>query len=250
MKLRPPRDISTVLQIKALVGDRGASLFHVFELQQKLPKFAMYVAQDVQQLAHPSSSVTFQVGCGYQAPQAQHALNGCMPCQVNERNQRISMWIQAAFAVSEAAVVLNAGVLGSLSAAFTCLRDSRPLVIKLTPPSADGTASVVTVATESVEAAGEVVQELASYLQLTSLQSMPNFPAELITFNEVLEKVDQYNQTRLALTAEMADSSNLIKALVVKAEVRVDDTPPASLSPVVAHPLSARRTREFWERCS
>eukprot|EP01048_Picozoa_sp_COSAG05_P025663 COSAG05_NODE_6636_length_927_cov_1.271739_2_plen_139_part_00 len=129
------------------------------------------------------------------------------------------MWIQAAFAVSESAIVLNAGVLGSLSAGFACLRDGRALIIKLEPPSADGSASHVTVATESVEAAGDVVQELASYLQLTSLQSTPHFPTEMVIFKEILEKVDQYNHTRLALTAEMADSSNLIKALVIKAEV-------------------------------
>lgn len=30
--------------------------------------------------------------------------------------------------------------------------------------------------------------------------------------------VDEFNQTRLKLTAEMADSSNLLKSLVIKAE--------------------------------
>jgi hypothetical protein len=31
-------------------------------------------------------------------------------------------------------------------------------------------------------------------------------------------QVDEYNVTRLRLTAEMADSSNLVKSLVIKAE--------------------------------
>merc|ERR1719181_2360641 len=37
-------------------------------------------------------------------------------------------------------------------------------------------------------------------------------------FKSVLMRVDEYNAVRLKLTAEMADSSNLVKALIVKAE--------------------------------
>lgn len=138
--------------------------------------------------------------------------------QVNERNQRISMWIQTAFAVPETAIQLNASGTGSLSASFSCLRDGQPLVITVSP-AADGAASQMTVATDSIEAAGEVVQDLAGYLNVTSLQSVANFPTEMAALKEVLQKVDQYNQTRLTLAAEMADSSNLIKTLVIKAEV-------------------------------
>lgn len=52
-----------MLQIKALVGNRGSGVFHVFEMEQKLPKFAMYVPRPLDQ-AHnqrPDSSVVFQV---------------------------------------------------------------------------------------------------------------------------------------------------------------------------------------------
>ena len=63
VRLAPPKDVSTVLQIKALVGNRGSGVFHVFEMEQKLPKFAMYVPRPLDQ-AHnqrPDSSVVFQV---------------------------------------------------------------------------------------------------------------------------------------------------------------------------------------------
>merc|ERR1712087_440818 len=43
-------------------------------------------------------------------------------------------------------------------------------------------------------------------------------PDEMDKFKSVLLKVDEYNSVRLKLTAEMADSSNLVKALIVKAE--------------------------------
>merc|ERR1712110_345580 len=54
--------------------------------------------------------------------------------------------------------------------------------------------------------------------QVTELESQANFPEEMEKFKSVLMKVDEYNAVRLKLTAEMADSSNLVKALIVKAE--------------------------------
>merc|ERR1711904_244495 len=49
-------------------------------------------------------------------------------------------------------------------------------------------------------------------------ESTAHFPDEMEKFKAVLLRVDEYNAVRLKLTAEMADSSNLVKALIVKAE--------------------------------
>merc|ERR1719473_2516019 len=76
----------------------------------------------------------------------------------------------------------------------------------------------ITIRTDDLEVAGDMVQDLCSYLQVTELESVANFPDEMEKFKSVLMKVDEYNAVRLKLTAEMADSSNLVKALVVKAE--------------------------------
>jgi Bardet-Biedl syndrome 2 protein len=50
------------------------------------------------------------------------------------------------------------------------------------------------------------------------LDSVAEFPQEMLALRDVLMRVDDYNATRLKLTAEMADSSNLVKTLVIKAE--------------------------------
>lgn len=42
VELRPPKDIAIDLHVKALVGYRASSHFHVFELSRHLPRFAMY----------------------------------------------------------------------------------------------------------------------------------------------------------------------------------------------------------------
>lgn len=72
--------------------------------------------------------------------------------------------------------------------------------------------------TDDIEVAGEMIQDLSLYLGVTELESLAHFPVEMAKFKNVLLKVDEYNAVRLKLTAEMADSSNLVKTLVVKAE--------------------------------
>ena len=47
-----------------------------------------------------------------------------------------------------------------------------------------------------------------------------NFPEEMASFGLVLTDVTEYHSTRTKLTADMADSSQRVKALVVRAEVR------------------------------
>merc|ERR1719188_2048298 len=77
---------------------------------------------------------------------------------------------------------------------------------------------MITIRTDDIEVAGELVQDLCSYLEVTELESTASFPEEMEKFKQVLLKVDEYNAVRLKLTAEMADSANLVKALIVKAE--------------------------------
>jgi hypothetical protein len=61
---------------------------------------------------------------------------------------------------------------------------------------------------------GSVLQELCVYLGLVDLESVAHFPAEMEAFRAVLLKVDEYHRIRLKLSAEMADNSNVVKALV------------------------------------
>merc|ERR1719162_2963204 len=66
--------------------------------------------------------------------------------------------------------------------------------------------------------AGEVLQDLCTFLQISELESVAEFPAEMEAFRAVLLRVDDYNAARIKMSAEMADSSNLAKTLVIKAE--------------------------------
>jgi len=69
-----------------------------------------------------------------------------------------------------------------------------------------------------MEVAGELVQDLCRYLKLDELESTASFPQEMESFRTVLSLVAEYNAQRLKMTADMADTSQRVKVLVVRAE--------------------------------
>ena len=72
--------------------------------------------------------------------------------------------------------------------------------------------------TEDMDLAGEVLQDLCTALHVVELESLAEFPEEMELFRSVLLRVDGCNAARMKLTAEMADSSNMAKTLVIHAE--------------------------------
>jgi len=186
--LRPPKDVAAELTIKALVGGRSMSTCHVFEIAHKLPKFAMFVPVESRSVKAPAAGVSFVV---------------------RERAKRVKLWLQDTFGINTDSLADDA-----IEQGFYSLRDRQPLWIRMTT-EAGGT---VQLHTEDMELAGEVLQDLCSTLQITELESVAEFPQEMEAFRAILLKVDEYNAVRLQLTAEMADSSNMAKTLVIKAE--------------------------------
>jgi len=184
--LNPKKDVTADMLIKVLVGARSNPVFHVFELDYTLPKFIMYyLVKD--RVPEPQSSVTFRT---------------------NERVQRIILWLDAAFNT-------NLQGLGTdrLDVQFVSLRDGKPLSIKFVPEQGQ-----LFIRTDDMETAGEIVQDLSSHIGITELESTADFPYEMEAFRNVLLKVDEYNAVRLKLSAEVADSSNVVKMYVIKAE--------------------------------
>lgn len=78
--------------------------------------------------------------------------------------------------------------------------------------------SEFTLRVDNMQLAGEIIQDLCSYLNIKELDSTADFPHEFEEFKRVLNKVNDHNTTRMKLTAEMANNSHLVKALVIKAE--------------------------------
>ncbi|NXD15450.1 BBS2 protein, partial [Nothocercus nigrocapillus] len=68
--LTPPKDVPVDLHIKAFVGFRDSTQFHVFELTRQLPRFSMYALSSPDSATEPLSYVN---------------------CTMNERAQRVSL---------------------------------------------------------------------------------------------------------------------------------------------------------------
>ncbi|KAK0055080.1 Bardet-Biedl syndrome 2 protein [Biomphalaria pfeifferi] len=183
--LIPPKDVPVDLHIKAMIGQKNSSHFHVFELTRELPRFAMFVLVDNEQ-PDPRSSVHFTL---------------------NERPQRAFMWLNQNFLLSQ-----NLVCEGDLHVTFFSLRGSGLLRIRMSQ------AGQFAIHTDDMDLAGNVIQSLAEFLKIEDLQTIVDFPVETETLKQILIKVDELHRVRTKLTAEMADHSNLIRSMVVRAE--------------------------------
>lgn len=196
VQISPAKDVQTTMHIKAMAGLSTNSVqYHVFEINHVMPKFSMYHCIEAHAMTKkPEGFCTF-----------------LLP----ERPNRIWSWLQRSFiTVDEQMQRSGQDASTLLDINFLSLRTGQPLCITMTNEQG----GKVTIRTDDLEVAGEMIQDCCSFLQVTELESTAHFPDEMEKFKSVLMKVDEYNAVRLKLTAEMADSSNLVKALIVKGE--------------------------------
>lgn len=122
-----------------MVGYPQSSQFHVFEITRQLPRFSMYSLLE-NKTAAAQSYVEFSV---------------------NERLQRICIWINQNFLLSDELELTNER---ELKLHMKCLRDGKDLVMVF-----EGSGKV-TFRTDNFSLASDLVQSLASFLNLNSLQ--------------------------------------------------------------------------------
>jgi len=86
------------------------------------------------------------------------------------------------------------------------------LVISCESISEFGQSSLrVRIQCDSMELAGEVLQDMIKYFKIEELESVADFPQEYQKFEEVLKRVADCNAARMSLAADMADDSQRIK---------------------------------------
>uniref|UniRef100_A0A493T7U2 Bardet-Biedl syndrome 2 n=2 Tax=Anatinae TaxID=2068716 RepID=A0A493T7U2_ANAPP len=185
--LTPPKDVPVDLHIKAFVGYRNSTQFHVFELTRQLPRFSMYALSSPDSATEPLSFVN---------------------CTMNERPQRIVMWLNQSFLLPEDAEFQSA----PFQVCFTSLRNAGQLFIKIK------SGGEISISTDDIDLAGDIIQSMASFLAIEDLQVEADFPAYFEELKKVLVKVDEHHSVNQRLTADMAEHSNLIRSMLVQAE--------------------------------
>uniref|UniRef100_A0A2K5JZU7 Bardet-Biedl syndrome 2 protein homolog n=1 Tax=Colobus angolensis palliatus TaxID=336983 RepID=A0A2K5JZU7_COLAP len=136
-----PKDVPVDLHLKAFVGYRSSTQFHVFESTKQLPRFSMYALTSLDPASEPISYVNFTIA---------------------ERAQRVVVWLSQNFLLPEDTHIQNA----PFQVCFTSLRNGGHLYIKI----------------------------------------------------KLNGEVDEYHSVHQKLSADMADHSNLIRSLLVRAE--------------------------------
>ena len=187
--LNPLRDVPIDLHIKAFVGYKSSSHFHVFELTRQLPRFSMF------------SLIPSGTSSEYPQP------SGWVSLQSKERVQRIVMWINQNFLLTEEIEART-----SLDLAFLALRDNNLLVLEM-----DGSGSI-TIKTDNMDLAGDIIQSLGTYLGMEDLATTCNFPSEISSLENMLSRAEELQSVRQRLSADMADHSGVIRSLVVRSE--------------------------------
>jgi hypothetical protein len=102
----------------------------------------------------------------------------------------------------------------SLDVAFVNLYDGKPLILNIHTQ----TEGKLLIRTDSMEVAGDIVQDLCSFINVQDLESLAEFPVEMEELKTVIKKVNDYNEVRLHLAADMAESIRNAKTFIVKAE--------------------------------
>ncbi|KAF6717210.1 Bardet-Biedl syndrome 2-like protein [Oryzias melastigma] len=180
----PPKDIPVDLHIKAFVGGKSSTQFHVFEITRQLPRFSMYqISADPSAAPPPGGRVTFSI---------------------NERPQRVVMWLNQNFLLPEG--VENPNV------TFSSLRGRGLLSFNM---ASNGQ---ITLKTDDIDLAGDVVQSLASSLGMEDLSAEADFPTYFEELRTTLTEVDEFHAVHQKLTADMAEHSNYIRSMLVQAE--------------------------------
>lgn len=147
--LTPRRDTPVLLLMKVLVGSRTSSIYHVYELDLEMPKFAAYAAEDRPPPGGiPVSHVCFEL---------QHPVS------------RIASWLEARFGMRAALAASGDARRSSTSTSsgggreqqqltvhFTCLRTKQPLAVRAAAGPNGGL--MVWLHCDSMALAGEMLQ--------------------------------------------------------------------------------------------
>ncbi|KAM7396186.1 hypothetical protein PAMP_019245 [Pampus punctatissimus] len=179
----PPKDIPVDLHIKTFVGGKTSTQFHVFEITRQLPRFSMYDIVVDPSAAPPTGRVTFSI---------------------NDRPQRVVMWLNQNFLLPEG--------IDTPDVTFNSLRGGGLLSIGM---ASNGQ---ITLRTDDIDLAGDLVQSLASFLAIEDLSAEADFPSYFEELHTTLTEVDEFHSVHQKLTAAMADHSNYIRNMLVQAE--------------------------------
>lgn len=179
------------LHIKTIVGHMSSFQDHIFESEHKIPRFSHFINFKNTGVDLPSSNVKF----GF-----------------NERIKSIVNWVNENFGID-----YKTDVSGRIQLWFRGVASKEILVITFVEADSNSKGQLQ-IHTDDIDLAGDLVSSITKKFRIKNLESVADFPLHMTEFKKTLAMVDEHHSTRLKLQADIADSSNLVKSLVIKAE--------------------------------
>lgn len=190
----PPHDDPVDVDVKVFVSvSANSQTYHVFDVTFHIPPFWGWVPINMNHMRHediPIGSVTFAIP---------------------ERPTKVSEWLDNTFRTNTKSFVPDDS--SSVRCAFAVVRDGTRVIFEI-----DVENDSACVRADTMEHAGMFLESVCKALRIPSLQSEVDFPLEIEEFAETLKIVDERNAKRGALIAETAETSNVVKSLIIHAE--------------------------------
>ena len=208
--LKIPKDELVDVHIKAFVGNADGNQFHVFELNRQLPKFSMYSLPEQITGSPKTMNDMTKISEDYKSKSPE----GFVKIKVSERVSRFCMFINQNFLLP-ADIDPQPNELDSfdfLKLSLVCLRDATPLIITFYNDSN------ILIQTDNIELAGNLVQSIAQFMNITNLDSLASFPSTVAQIRELFEKLQGLQESSNVLRTDSALKINLAKILVLRAE--------------------------------
>ncbi len=76
----------------------------------------------------------------------------------------------------------------------------------------------ITIRCYSMQLAGEIIQDIGHFFDVQELESLATFPSEMSDFDSLVDRIETCMASRTRLTADLAEESQKLKGLVVRAE--------------------------------
>lgn len=175
--------------IKAFVmlcnkNDQTSSKFYIHRAIIPHSKFSMFVT--IPSYDKPASTVTFKL---------------------MDRVTRVPLWVNNTFKIEKQ---LMSAV--QFEVAFQHVTSRAILVIEVLDDC------VVKLHCDNMELCSDIIASLCKSLGVNELEVTSDFPHEFESLKQELEKIADYDSARQRISADVADTSNLLKHLVIKAE--------------------------------
>ncbi|XP_050507781.1 Bardet-Biedl syndrome 2 protein-like [Diabrotica virgifera virgifera] len=183
-----PKDSPVDIHVKVLIGYPNSCQFHVYEITRQLPRFSMYSLKEPGRNSRSDSYVEFKI---------------------NERLQRICMWINQNFLLPND-IEFDSGP--NLTLSLKCLRNDTDLDLVFE------ISGKITIYTSNISLAADIIQSIAAYLNIGNLESSASFPQEEEKVSTLMGKLQDIQNARLRLETDVADRTSQIRALIVQAD--------------------------------